>query len=484
MIIQRLLVVMIPATILAAGGMRAEVVSIDFNTFALTGEKAEMQGADEVVGIGKHWNQLYAAHRNDGTLLADALKDSEGRTTRVSLKVASPKMRSWWSTQKLMPESKMARDYIAFPDGAQVEVAGLNPSAEYYLAAFGYPLQWGNVQLTLNDQSVKVYSAPEWKEKQRPAEIMTVTADAEGRLAGTVKGMWSGLHISTEPLALLNPEVKQVKVLEGEDEQEKPPQFPPDDRVMYKEIDGTKLYMDLYLPKGHAKTDKRAAIVFFHGGSWSGGWKTFMSPQCHALASHGMVAMSAAYRVTGRPPKSTPAECVRDAKSAMRWVRSHASELGIDPQRIAAGGGSAGGHLAAATAYLDGYNEPGEDTSVSCRPSALVLFNPVIDNKPGGGYPYGPQPIAKTWKGWSPMHNITPDKAVPTIFMLGDKDHLIPVATGEEYKKITEAAGAVCELVVYPGAKHGYFSWGEHKGKALDDMARFFEPLGYLEATE
>ena len=68
---------------------------------------------------------------------------------------------------------------------------------------------------------------------------------------------------------------------------------------------------------------------------------------------------------------------VKDGKSAVRWIRANAARLGIDPDRLAAGGGSAGGHVAAATATTQGIEEEGEDTSVSSRPCALVLFNPV-----------------------------------------------------------------------------------------------------------
>ena len=74
--------------------------------------------------------------------------------------------------------------------------------------------------------------------------------------------------------------------------------------------------------------------------------------------------------------------CCADAKSALRYVRAHATELGIDPQRIAAAGGSAGGHLAAFTALVDGLDDPQDDLAVSCKPNALVLFNPVFNNGP------------------------------------------------------------------------------------------------------
>ena len=134
-----------------------------------------------------------------------------------------------------------------------------------------------------------------------------------------------------------------------------------------------------------------------------------------------MVAICAEYRVSSRH-KTSPRECVQDGKSAMRWVRSHSSELGIDPHRIAAGGGSAGGHVAAATATVKGFDEPGEDITVSARPDALVLFNPVYDNGPKG---YGHDRVKDYWKEFSPLHNL--DKTTPpTIVFLGTEDKLVP----------------------------------------------------------
>src|SRR5688572_15161512 len=90
-----------------------------------------------------------------------------------------------------------------------------------------------------------------------------------------------------------------------------------------------------------------------------------------------MVAIAADYRVASRHNVEV-VDCVRDAKSAIRWVREHSEELGVDPERIVAAGGSAGGHLAACTALLPEFDEQNEDAAVGSRPAALVLFNPVL----------------------------------------------------------------------------------------------------------
>jgi len=153
--------------------------------------------------------------------------------------------------------------------------------------------------------------------------------------------------------------------------------FIPDESLEYKTIGETRLKLHIFKPDVHKPSDKRPAIVFFFGGGWNSGSPSQFYPHCKYLASRGMVAMSAEYRVKSRN-NTTPRECVKDGKSAVRWIRQRAEELGIDPGRIAAGGGSAGGHVAAATGTTRGFEEEGEDLRISSSPDALVLFNPVF----------------------------------------------------------------------------------------------------------
>jgi acetyl esterase len=247
----------------------------------------------------------------------------------------------------------------------------------------------------------------------------------------------------------------------------------------YKTIDGFDLKMWIFSPADHKASDKRPAAVFFFGGGWNGGTPTQFEPHARYLASRGMVAAIADYRVKSRQ-KTTPFECVKDGKSAVRYLRTHAAELGIDPDRIAAGGGSAGGHVAAATGTVPGLEEEGEDKKISARPNALLLFNPVYDNSAKG---YGHSRVKDRWKEISPMHNIT--KATPpTIVFLGSKDSLIPVKTAQEYKKKMEAAGARCDNHIYEGQPHGFFnkskSGGTYYIKTVTAMDKFLASLGWL----
>ena len=246
----------------------------------------------------------------------------------------------------------------------------------------------------------------------------------------------------------------------------------------YKQVGEAKLFLHAFNPKGHKASDRRPAIVFFFGGGWNGGTPKQFDPHCRYLASRGMVAITAEYRVKSRN-KTTPFECVKDGKSAIRWVRENAGKLGVDAKRVAAGGGSAGGHVAAATGNCPGLEEKGEDMKISSKPNALVLFNPVYDNSSKG---WGHIRVKSRWKEISPMHNIAKGSP-PTIVFLGTKDKLIPVSTAQEYEKRLVAVGSRSVLHLYEGAAHGFFNKGR-KGDAYPDtvikMDDFLNSLGWL----
>ncbi len=252
-------------------------------------------------------------------------------------------------------------------------------------------------------------------------------------------------------------------------------------RYVYKQADTVTLAIHVYAPAGGAASTP--AIVFFFGGGWNSGGVGQFQHQARHLASRGMTAILAEYRTlhsAGTPPQTA----VADARSAMRYVRANAAKLGIDPDRIAAAGGSAGGHLAAAAAYVTKFDDPKDDPKVSAVPDALVLFNPVIDNSEKG---YGYERVRDCWRDFSPMHNITAGNVRPTLFMVGSKDNLIPTATAYEFQRICEQAGGRCDLKIYEGAPHGFFNYNGKKagsadfyGQTLQQADDFLISLGYL----
>ena len=198
------------------------------------------------------------------------------------------------------------------------------------------------------------------------------------------------------------------------------------EQILYKQIDTTKLVMEVYFPEKLDKSKEYPAIVFFFGGGWNSGSLEQFQPHARYFSKRGMICFIADYRVKNRQ-QTTPFESVKDAKSAIRFIRGNSKKFYVDPSRIVASGGSAGGHLAAATALIHDYNESTDDLSQSCVPNALVLYNPVIDNGPGG---YAYSRIGDAYKNFSPLHNIK-EGAPPTILFLGTKDRLIPVETAK-----------------------------------------------------
>ena len=261
-----------------------------------------------------------------------------------------------------------------------------------------------------------------------------------------------------------------------------------DQTEVYKKCKGGDLSLYFFIPEKKDKQEKQdesakenyPAIVFFFGGGWVGGTPKQFEHHAKYLKSRGMIAILADYR-TQNSHKTTPIHCVADAKSAIRFVRSNAKKFEIDPKRIAAAGGSAGGHLAAATATLDSLDDGNDDKSVSCSPNALILFNPVYDNSPGQ---WGHQKVKDYWKEISPADNIHKSMP-PTVVFLGDRDQLVPVKTAKSFQGKMKKLGRQSELHIYKGARHGFFNYGRNRNKAFQDtvtkMDKFLAALKFLE---
>lgn len=249
------------------------------------------------------------------------------------------------------------------------------------------------------------------------------------------------------------------------------------EQLLYKQIDSTQLFLEVYYPQQIHSSKPQPAMIFFFGGGWKGGTRAQFLNHAKYFSKRGLVCFLADYRTKSKN-KTTPFESLKDAKSAIRFIRKNAFVFNIDTTKIIASGGSAGGHLAAATALIEDFDENTDDLSISCIPNALVLFNPVIDNGPGG---YGFDRISDQYKSFSPLHNIKKG-APPTIFFLGTNDALIPVETAEYYKIVMEKAGSVCQLHLYEGESHAFFNYKnfEYYKKTVFETDKFLENLGYL----
>lgn len=257
----------------------------------------------------------------------------------------------------------------------------------------------------------------------------------------------------------------------------------PTRRVVYKTTtnaagEKVELVMHIFEPKNHRVSDKRPAIVFFFGGGWNDGAPKAFFPHCAYFASRGLVAMAPDYRVKNRQ-NTTPFESVADAKSAVRFVRASAAQRGIDPNRIAAAGSSAGGHVAACTAIITGLDEKSEDAAISSAPNAMLLYNPVIDTSPAG---YGNARLGARWQEISPLHHVRPGLP-PAIVFHGTADKTVPYANAVAFEKTMKEAGNRCELVTLQGEGHGFAYQIARKSanRAVRETDVFLASLGYLQ---
>jgi iduronate 2-sulfatase len=255
-----------------------------------------------------------------------------------------------------------------------------------------------------------------------------------------------------------------------------------DEVVTYAQRPEGELSLYIFKPEGWNAGDQRAALVAFHGGGWSSGDERAFYWQANYLSSRGMVVICPNYRIKNTHGTS-PIESTRDAMQAMQYVRAHASELGIDPDRIAAAGGSAGGHLAAATSTVRGFESKlPELRGVSPRPNALLLFNPVLDTGVKGYGHWSLQPDPSVISPIDQMEGSQP----PTIIFNGARDTTTSAERSLAYAEKMHALGNRCEVVLYPDEHHSFFhkkpSSQQNFADTLTRSAVFLESLGYLKS--
>ncbi|MCX8036418.1 MAG: alpha/beta hydrolase [Candidatus Sumerlaeia bacterium] len=244
---------------------------------------------------------------------------------------------------------------------------------------------------------------------------------------------------------------------------------------VYKKTPQGELKMLIHFPADWKASDKRPGIVFFFGGGWRSGTPAQFEPQATYLATRGMVAARPEYRIQSKH-NTTPDKAVEDGKSAIRWFRAHAAELGVDPQRIVGSGGSAGGHLAACAAMLDSLDADGEDAAISSKPNALVLFNPVVDMR-GLGVKSGETRRKDLTAQLSPILGMKKETP-PAILFYGTSDKFCE--QGRAFLARSKELGNRVELFVAEGMPHGFFNKSPWTEVTLKQADLFLVSLGYL----
>jgi len=232
-------------------------------------------------------------------------------------------------------------------------------------------------------------------------------------------------------------------------------------------------------------------IVYIHGGGWSGGNRTAYENDIQEAAKRGYVAVTIEYRLT-QPDKSGKAKYpfpaqIEDCKCAVRWLRANAEKYHVDPNRIGATGGSAGGHLSllvGVTGSEKKFDGMGGNPDASSKVQCVVNYFGPTDLPRMYGYEKRvdgllntlvggtPQQRADQYKEASPVTYVTKD-ICPILSIHGTADKLVPVDQAVEFDAAMKKTGATSELMILEGQGHGFM--GPAARKARDATFAFFD---------
>lgn len=304
----------------------------------------------------------------------------------------------------------------------------------------------------------------------------------------------AGLHAQETQAKRQTKRTPQAKYLECDGERKL--------EVVYKEVAGRKLKLDLYLPSSSPKGPP-PVVVFTHGGGWAAGSRYKAASGSFAqvfgrLLDHGFAIAPVTYRLAKKDSQTTMRDCVIDCKDAVRFLAKNSSDLGIDPMRICVMGDSAGGHLAQML-LLSRPNQLRGDKALNqvdyqmlagvswygpCDFEDMDLFNhdDRADFKDRfAARILGPQSQASDklsrYREVSPVNYLTSDSP-PLLMIQGDRDTTIPVKHAYRMKKEADSISAPVEIMIIKNSGHNWRNVdGEidpSRAAIIDRTVRFF----------
>jgi acetyl esterase/lipase len=249
---------------------------------------------------------------------------------------------------------------------------------------------------------------------------------------------------------------------------------PPGRIYPYKQSGGKPREMEIYFPSNHDPAKAKVpGLILFHGGAWSGGNLSQFQFVCHYFASRGLVAATVNYRMLNKadaaklPQGETHKRvCITDAKSAIRWFKQHAAELGVDPARIITGGGSAGGHIAVLATTSPGLNDPADPKDIDTSVVAYLLFNPAFSAQDSEDAEV------------DVLRYLKPALA-PAIVFFGDKDNW-KIGWGIAQAKLRSLGNTTTDLQIAEGQSHSFFNKDPWRAVTLIAADRFLVQQGLL----
>lgn len=248
--------------------------------------------------------------------------------------------------------------------------------------------------------------------------------------------------------------------------------------VIYKRTDQGSLTLHCFYPEGHSKDGDRSAVILFHGGQWNQSMVTQFVPQALNFVALGAVGIVAEYR-TSDEHQATPLDAISDAQTAILWVRKNSDYLGIDPEKVIAGGSGSGAHIALCAAM---HKNVENDGFHSGAPNALILWSAIIDTtKRGIGFDRFPS--KREANRTSPTKNIR-RKLPPMLFFHGNEDPIAPVASVEKFCQRITSKRNVARFVPFNRATHSFFNFNVNQHyfvQTLESAEGFLTDQGFLD---
>lgn len=256
--------------------------------------------------------------------------------------------------------------------------------------------------------------------------------------------------------------------------EEKAKDAPAGKPYVYKTSADKPREMEIYFPPGHNPSEAKVpGLILFHGGGWGSGSLVQFRAACDYFASRGLVCATVEYRMlTKEESKALPEGesrkrvCIIDAKSAIRWFKENAPELGIDPERIITGGGSAGGHISTLATLNPGLNDPADSEEFDTSVVAYLLFNPAYS------------PADEKDPEINVLEHLNASMA-PAIAFFGDEDKWMK-GFGVAYAKLKKLGHSSMDLQIAKGEGHSFFNKDPWKTVTFIAADRFLIEQGLL----
>jgi acetyl esterase/lipase len=248
--------------------------------------------------------------------------------------------------------------------------------------------------------------------------------------------------------------------------------------VNYKTVGPFRLEMHLFLPDSAMKGPKHPVMVYFHPGDWREGKPDWYFDNCMQYAHKGWAACSIEYRTYDREG-ATPFDAVKDARSAIRWLRGHAAEFNIDTSRIVANGYDAGGQLALACAMVSQYNENTDDLHFSPVPNSIMVTSGIYDlTDNSNAWLRRDMRDKSLLREISPLYRVKPGMP-PVLIIHGRKDDDADYATAHHFEQ--EMHQASNTVFFHPVDGAGHLLWLDTKfaGDVEKVQQDFLRKYGY-----